>query len=124
MKNLIALTVAVSCVSFSAVSQAVEHCPELKKIEENGSGIYRSDGQKGAWAGIWQGIVADKAPVDSFQMALLFRKMNHPPLNFSTAPIMLALIKRFKCVLSAKMKKRFLSSQTETPGKRNAGLLG
>lgn len=82
MKNLIALTVAVSCVSFSAVSQAVEHCPELKKIEETGSGIYRADGQKGAWAGIWQGIVADKAPVDSFQMALAIQENESSPIKF------------------------------------------
>lgn len=81
MKNLIALTVAVSCVSFSAVSQAAEHCPELKEIDEIGSGVYRADGQKGEWTGVLQGIVADKVPIDSFQMALAIQENESSPIE-------------------------------------------
>ena len=81
MKNLIALTIAVSCVTFSAVSQAAEHCPELKNIEEIGSGVYRADGQKGEWSGVLQGIVAKKAPAHSFQMALAIQENESSPIK-------------------------------------------
>lgn len=81
MQKLIVLAVAASCVSFSALSQAAEHCPELKKIEEIGRGVFRADGNSGDWSGVLQGNLADNPPIRSFEMALAIQENAASPVK-------------------------------------------
>ncbi|CNI83564.1 DUF3757 domain-containing protein [Yersinia mollaretii] len=81
MKKLIVLAIGASFISFSAASQATEHCPELKKIEEAASGVYRADGVNGEWSGVLQGIVAERTPVQSFKMALAIQENASGPIK-------------------------------------------
>ncbi|TFZ51256.1 DUF3757 domain-containing protein [Serratia proteamaculans] len=68
-------------MSFSVASQAMENCPQLKNIEEIGSGVYRADGENGEWQGVVQGVVDDKTPVKSFDMALAIKEEASAPLK-------------------------------------------
>lgn len=81
MNKLIALTVAVSCLSYSALSQASENCPELNKIEEIGSGVFRADGNNGEWSGVLQGFVADRTPVRSFKEVIAIQADTASPIK-------------------------------------------
>ena len=124
MKNLIALTVAVSCVSFSAVSQAAEHCPELKEIDEIGSGVYRADGQKGEWTGVLQGIVADKVPIASFQMALAIQENESSPIKLQYCTYNVGADKTLDMRFISKNEQAFFIQPDGNTWKKETGLLG
>ncbi|MCF5225409.1 DUF3757 domain-containing protein, partial [Pseudomonas syringae] len=69
-KILISFAVTTSLMGISAVSQAMENCPAVAKIEKVSPGVYRANGNDGEWTGILQGAVAKEMPVQSFEMAL------------------------------------------------------
>lgn len=112
MNKLLILAAVASCVSFSAVSQAAEHCPELKKIEETGSGVFRADGDNGEWLGVLQGIVADRTPVQSFKMALAIQENTSSPMKLQHCSYSVGPDKTLDMRFITKNEKEF-SIQTE-----------
>lgn len=81
MKKIVTLIIAVSLISFSLTSQTTENCPALNKIA-GVSGVFRADGINGEWRGVLQGIIAEKAAVQSFEMALAIQESQTAPSKF------------------------------------------
>ncbi|MDR5611452.1 MULTISPECIES: DUF3757 domain-containing protein [unclassified Arsenophonus] len=81
MKKIVTLIIAVSLISFSITSETTENCPALNKIA-GASGVFRADGINGEWRGVLQGIIAEKAAVQSFEMALAIQESQTAPSKF------------------------------------------
>ncbi|MDR5615787.1 DUF3757 domain-containing protein [Arsenophonus sp.] len=81
MKKIVTLIIAVSLISFSLTSQTTENCPALNKIAD-ASGVFRADGINGEWRGVLQGIITEKAAVQSFEMALAIQESQTAPSKF------------------------------------------
>ncbi|MFS1563852.1 MAG: DUF3757 domain-containing protein [Candidatus Arsenophonus phytopathogenicus] len=81
MKKIVTLIIAVSLISFSLISQTTENCPALKKIA-GASGVFSADGINGEWRGVLQGIIVEKAAVQSFEMALAIQESQSASSKF------------------------------------------
>lgn len=81
MKKIVTLIIAVSLISFSLTSQTTENCPALNKIA-GASGVFRADGINGEWRGVLQGIITEKAALQSFEMALAIQESQTAPSKF------------------------------------------
>ena len=82
MKKSMCFAIAAAVMGFCAASQATENCPVLKNIEEVGSGVYRAKGERGEWLGVMRGVVAQKAPVQTFEEAITIQEGVSAPLKF------------------------------------------
>ncbi|CAI0718333.1 DUF3757 domain-containing protein [Serratia quinivorans] len=124
MKKIIAFTITASLMVFSVASQALENCPQLKNIEEIGSGVYRAEGDNGEWQGVVQGIIADKTPVKSFEQALAIQGEASAPIKLQYCTYMLenrgALDMRF----TAKNERDFTIQTEGDAWKKEEGSFG
>ncbi|WP_334473821.1 DUF3757 domain-containing protein [Arsenophonus sp. PmNCSU2021_1] len=81
MKKIVTLIITVSLISFSLTSQTTENCPALNKIA-GASDVFRADGINGEWCGVLQGIITEKAALQSFEMALAIQESQTAPSKF------------------------------------------
>lgn len=79
MKKIITILSLITSIGFISTSQAAEHCPEISQIKEISTGIFHADGEKGEWTGVLQGLISQKTPVQSFNMALAVQEDNSSP---------------------------------------------
>lgn len=112
MKKLILFTIATSLMGFSVASQAMENCPQLKNIEEVGSGVYRAEGENGEWHGVVQGVIADRTPVKSFEQALAIQEEVSAPQKLQYCSYMLETRSSLDMRFIAKNEREF-TIQTE-----------
>ncbi|SPP31056.1 hypothetical protein ARAF_0159 [Arsenophonus endosymbiont of Aleurodicus floccissimus] len=81
MKKIVTLIIAASLTGFFLTSQTTENCPVLNKIA-GASGVFRADGINVEWRVVLQGIIAEKAAVQSFEMALAIQESQSAPSKF------------------------------------------
>uniref|UniRef100_A0A3B0MCZ8 DUF3757 domain-containing protein n=1 Tax=Arsenophonus endosymbiont of Trialeurodes vaporariorum TaxID=235567 RepID=A0A3B0MCZ8_9GAMM len=81
MKKIVTLIIVASLLGFSLISQATENCPALNNIA-GASGVFRADGINGEWRGVLQGIIVEKAALQSFEMALAIQESQTAPSKF------------------------------------------
>ncbi|PAV02859.1 hypothetical protein CBG25_08440 [Arsenophonus sp. ENCA] len=81
MKKIVTMIIVASSLGFSLTSQATENCPALNKIA-GASGVFRADGINGEWRGVLQGIIAEKAALQSFEMVLAIQESQTAPSKF------------------------------------------
>ncbi|WP_406850646.1 DUF3757 domain-containing protein [Candidatus Arsenophonus nilaparvatae] len=81
MKKIVTMIIVASSLGFSLTSQATENCPALNKIA-GASGVFRADGINGEWRGVLQGIITEKAALQSFEMALAIQESQTAPSKF------------------------------------------
>lgn len=127
MKKVITFSVAASFMIFSAVSQSTEHCPELKKIEEIGRGVFRADGENeetGEWSGVLQGVVGDKTPVQSFKMALAVQETSSAPIKLQYCTYSVGLDKTLDMRFIPRYRKEFSIQVDANVWKKEIGPFG
>jgi hypothetical protein len=78
-KTLISIATLVPLLAISATSHAMESCPAIAKIEQVSPGVYRAAGEAGEWTGILQGVLTEKPPVQSFNLAIAIQQDANTP---------------------------------------------
>lgn len=59
-----------------------EACPQLDKIVEIGTGVYRASGNDGEWLGIIQNVLPDNNKIESFNSASILQENDTSPMKF------------------------------------------
>ncbi|HAU3143030.1 TPA: DUF3757 domain-containing protein [Salmonella enterica] len=59
-----------------------EHCPQLDKITEVGTGVYRASGNNGEWIGTTQDALLKSNKIHSFNSASILQEKSSSPMKF------------------------------------------